>query len=149
MKKTHLAMCIFAVSFISACSKPQNNIDNKAVSKQNIEKVVKSEPLKARFSWFTYEGNDPVYNDIELKDDEFLNPILSGFYPDPGATQVGNDYYIVNSTFTYYPGLPIFHSTDLVNWTQIGNALERPDMMDFDGLGMSRVNRFNIKSFVD
>ena len=138
MKNTQLAVCMLAVLLVSACSKPQDKVENKVSSQDNITKVAKPEPLQAHFSWFTYEGNDPIYNGIELKDNQFLNPILSGFYPDPGATQVGNDYYIVNSTFTYYPGLPVFHSTDLVNWTQIGNALDRPDMMDFDGLGMSR-----------
>jgi alpha-N-arabinofuranosidase len=52
----------------------------------------------------------------------FSNPILAGFYPDPSICRAGNDFYIVNSSFAYYPGLPIFHSTDLLNWQQLGYA---------------------------
>lgn len=69
----------------------------------------------------------------------FLNPILAGFYPDPSICKAGeNNYYLVNSSFAYYPGIPVFHSNDLVNWQQIGNAMDRPEQMDLDGLGMSR-----------
>ena len=45
----------------------------------------------------------------------FTNPIFSGFYPDPSICRVGGDYYLVNSSFSYYPGLPLFHSRDLVS----------------------------------
>jgi alpha-N-arabinofuranosidase len=69
---------------------------------------------------------------------EYSNPILGGFYPDPSICRVGNDYYLVNSSFAYYPGLPIFHSNDLVNWKQIGNAMNRPEQMDLTGAGVSR-----------
>ncbi|PRY13853.1 alpha-N-arabinofuranosidase [Pontibacter ummariensis] len=68
----------------------------------------------------------------------FLNPILPGFYPDPSICRVGEDYYLINSTFSYYPGVPIFHSKDLVNWKQIGNILNRPEQLDVEGLGVSR-----------
>lgn len=68
----------------------------------------------------------------------YTNPILSGFYPDPSICKAGDDYYIVNSSFAYFPGLPIFHSKDLVNWKQIGNAIDRPEQMDFTGAGVSR-----------
>ncbi|CAI8296719.1 MAG: Non-reducing end alpha-L-arabinofuranosidase BoGH43B [Bacteroidota bacterium] len=64
----------------------------------------------------------------------FENPILSGYHPDPSIVRVGNDYYLVNSTFVWYPGLPVYHSKDLVNWKQIGNAIDRPYMVDFTGL---------------
>lgn len=47
------------------------------------------------------------------------NPILSGFYPDPSICRAGDDYYIVNSSFVYAPGVPIFHSRDLAHWEQI------------------------------
>ncbi|MEK4249011.1 glycoside hydrolase family 43 protein [Paenibacillus sp. FSL W7-1287] len=53
----------------------------------------------------------------------YRNPVLSGFYPDPSAIRVGEDYYLVTSTFEYFPGVPIFHSKDLVNWKQIGHVL--------------------------
>lgn len=68
----------------------------------------------------------------------FTNPILAGFYPDPSICKVGDDYYLINSTFAYYPGLPIFHSKDLVNWTLIGHALDRPEQLNLDGAGVSR-----------
>lgn len=66
------------------------------------------------------------------------NPILAGFYPDPSAIKVGTDYYLVNSTFSYFPGLPIFHSKDLKNWKQIGNVISRPSQMNFMGHRMTR-----------
>jgi alpha-N-arabinofuranosidase len=60
----------------------------------------------------------------------FRNPILSGCYPDPSICRVGDDFYLVNSTFAYFPGLPIFHSRDLVHWRQIGHAFDRPSQLD-------------------
>ncbi|WP_210420712.1 glycoside hydrolase family 43 protein [Chitinophaga sp. XS-30] len=60
-----------------------------------------------------------------------VNPVLSGFYPDPSVVKAGPDYYLVNSTFSYFPGLPIFHSRDLKNWKQIGNAIDRTTQMQF------------------
>jgi alpha-N-arabinofuranosidase len=69
---------------------------------------------------------------------KFHNPILAGFYPDPSICKVGDDYYIVNSTFEYFPGIPIFHSKDLTSWVQIGSVLDRPDQIKLDGLGSSR-----------
>ena len=68
----------------------------------------------------------------------FKNPILPGFYPDPSVCRVGNDYYLVTSTFAYFPGVPIFHSTDLVNWAQIGNVLTRPSQLPLAGVRISR-----------
>jgi len=62
----------------------------------------------------------------------FQNPILSGCYPDPSICRVGEDYYLVTSTFEYFPGLPIFHSRDLVHWNQIGHVLDRPSQLDLD-----------------
>tara|TARA_Y100001935_G_scaffold1014_1_gene811 strand:+ start:7494 stop:9203 length:1710 start_codon:yes stop_codon:yes gene_type:complete len=90
------------------------------------------------FDHFTYEGNDPVYEDLEIGDDEFVNPIIAGFYPDPSIVRVEDDYYMIHSSFSYFPGIPIFHSKDLVNWTQIGNVLDRPSQMNLDSLRMSR-----------
>jgi alpha-N-arabinofuranosidase len=91
---------------------------------------------EARFAHFRYTGRDPVFEAIP---EGFVpNPILAGFYPDPAVTQVGNAYYLVNSTFSWFPGIPVFRSTDLVNWEQVGNAIDRPGMLDFDGLGLFR-----------
>lgn len=83
----------------------------------------------ANFDWFSYKGKDDVFN-TPLREGQFQNPILSGFYPDPSSCRVGDDYYVVTSTFSFYPGLPIFHSTDLVNWTQIGHAIDRPSQLE-------------------
>ncbi|MGF1922899.1 MAG: glycoside hydrolase family 43 protein [Bacteroidia bacterium] len=69
---------------------------------------------------------------------KFTNPIMSGFYPDPSVTKVGGDYYLVNSTFAYFPGIPVFHSKDLKNWKQIGSVIDRPSQMTFFGDGTSR-----------
>lgn len=60
------------------------------------------------------------------------NPILPGSYPDPSICRVGEDFYIANSSFSYFPGIPIFQSKDLVNWKQIGHALERPSQLAVD-----------------
>lgn len=68
----------------------------------------------------------------------YTNPILSGFYPDPSICRVGEDYYLVNSTFSYFPGIPVFHSKDLVNWKLISHVIARTEQMDFSGLGVSR-----------
>lgn len=55
----------------------------------------------------------------------YTNPIIPGFYSDPSVCRVGDDYYLVTSTFEYFPGVPVFHSKDLVNWEQIGHAIHR------------------------
>lgn len=57
------------------------------------------------------------------------NPILEGFYPDPSICKVENRYYMVNSTFAFYPGIPVWCSKDLQNWEQIGNVLERQSQL--------------------
>jgi xylan 1,4-beta-xylosidase len=54
---------------------------------------------------------------------QYTNPVIPGFYPDPSVCRVGNNYYLVTSTFEYFPGVPIFHSHDLIHWRQIGNCL--------------------------
>jgi len=68
----------------------------------------------------------------------FKNPILSGFYPDPSICRVGDNYYMVTSTFAYFPGVPIFHSKDLVHWQQIGNILDRKSQLPLEGQRISR-----------
>ncbi|GAB3653802.1 glycoside hydrolase family 43 protein [Hymenobacter agri] len=69
---------------------------------------------------------------------ELTNPILSGFYPDPSIVQVDKDYYLVNSTFSYFPGIPVMHSRDLKNWEQVGNVISRPSQMNFLGDRVTR-----------
>ncbi|MHC9420688.1 glycoside hydrolase family 43 protein [Sphingomonas citri] len=89
----------------------------------------------ARFERFTYQGR--TQEQAPLSAGQYRNPILSGYYPDPSVTRVGDDYYLVNSSFAHFPGLPVFHSKNLVDWTQIGNAIDRPDQLDFTGRRVS------------
>ncbi len=89
------------------------------------------------FTRAVYVGNDEVFNDNPLEEDEFYNPILQGCYPDPAITRKGNDYYMVVSSFAMFPGVPIFHSNDLVNWTQIGHVLDRVSQLDVHDTGIS------------
>ncbi|MCF3652359.1 glycoside hydrolase family 43 protein [Synoicihabitans lomoniglobus] len=89
------------------------------------------------FESFAYTGNDEIFTP-PLQPGEYRNPILAGYYPDPSICRVGDDYYLINSSFSHFPGIPIFHSTDLVNWTQLGHAIDRPDQLPYDGLGLSR-----------
>ena len=60
----------------------------------------------------------------------FSNPVIPGFAPDPSICRSGDDFYLVNSTFEYFPGIPVHHSRDLVNWTLIGHALHDPSQAD-------------------
>lgn len=62
----------------------------------------------------------------------FSNPIIPGFAPDPSIVRMGSDFYVINSTFEYFPGIPIYHSRDLINWELIGYALHDPDQVDLD-----------------
>jgi xylan 1,4-beta-xylosidase len=63
----------------------------------------------------------------------YRNPIIPGFYPDPSVCRVGEDFYLVNSSFEYFPGVPIWHSRDLVHWRQIGHVLTRRSQLDLEG----------------
>lgn len=89
------------------------------------------------FTNFVYEGNDQVYNDNPLKPGEFYNPILQGCYPDPAITKKGDDYFLVCSSFAMFPGVPIFHSKDLVNWTSLGGVLDNSSTFDTHDCGIS------------
>ena len=92
-------------------------------------------PAAASFAWFEYRGDD---NLPRPGAGQYANPVLTGFYSDPSITRAGQDYYLVSSTFSFFPGLPVFKSRDLVHWRQIGNAIDRADMVDFAKLGLSR-----------
>ena len=89
------------------------------------------------FSSFTYEGKDNIYDQNPLQEGQFYSPILQGCYPDPSITRKGDDYYIVNSSFAMFPGVPIFHSNDLVNWKQIGHVLDRESQLKVYTAGIS------------
>jgi alpha-N-arabinofuranosidase len=89
------------------------------------------------FRAFEYQGQDSLAQHAKPHADEYRNPILAGFYPDPSVVRVGVDYYLVNSSFAWYPGVPIFHSRDLVHWKQIGHVLDRPEQLPLSGAGVS------------
>lgn len=92
---------------------------------------------EAVFSYFTYEGNDARFQKAIDPTKEYLNPILAGFYPDPAICRKGDSYYLVNSSFAFYPAVPIFESKDLVNWTQIGHVLDRPSQFPLQTVGIA------------
>jgi len=89
------------------------------------------------FEWFEYSGRDQTFT-APLPKGYFHNPILAGYYPDPSVVRVADTYYLVNSTFAHWPGIPIHESKDLVHWRLIGHALGDASKVSFDGLDISR-----------
>ena len=65
------------------------------------------------------------------------NPVLRGFYPDPSVCKANGKYYMVCSSFEYFPGVPLFESEDLVHWTQIGHCLTRSTQVDLERINSS------------
>ncbi len=114
-----MAMSLFGVIL--------GNGDTESKSPKNI-------PI---FSKVVYQGNDHVYKDYILAPDEFYNPVLQGCYPDPSIVRKDDDYYLICSSFAMFPGVTIFHSHDLVNWTQIGHVLDRTSQLDVSKAGIS------------
>lgn len=94
-----------------------------------------AEPIA--FDWFEYRGHDAAF-ETPLPQGAYRNPVLAGFHPDPSVVRAGDKFYLVNSSFAFFPGIPVFESGDLVHWKQIGNVIDRPSQLDFDGLGISR-----------
>lgn len=90
------------------------------------------------FSNFIYQGNDEIYNAHPLNKNEFYTPILQGCYPDPAICKKGDDYYMVCSSFAMFPGVPIFHSKDLVNWTDLGGVLNNIEEFNPYDTGISQ-----------
>ncbi|MDR3227042.1 MAG: family 43 glycosylhydrolase [Prevotellaceae bacterium] len=120
LKISMIAGFTFIIAFnVISCKKSNNNA------------------TEATFNYFEYKGCDSTFSTVDTNN-QFQNPILSGFYPDPSICRKDSDYYLVTSTFSYYPGIPIFHSNDLVNWTQIGNVLNRRSQLDIkEGVRLS------------
>lgn len=104
-----------------------------------LQSHLSAEGGTARFSSFSYIGNDDYYAKRPLQSpSEFYNPILPGWYSDPSICRVDSDYYMVTSTFGYFPGIPVFHSRDLVNWEQTGNVIDRDSQMTFTGESLDK-----------
>lgn len=116
-KLTHIAIavcCLPGIMGMASCSSK-----------------VEAQSSKALFDSFHYSGDDSYYKANPLPDEcSYYNPILAGWYSDPSICTNGEgDYFLVTSTFTFFPGVPIFHSRDLVNWEQIGHVLTRPSQL--------------------
>lgn len=94
----------------------------------------------ALFSEFTYTGTDAKFDPARLSSPgDFFNPVISGWASDPSIVRVDKDYWLVTSTFGYFPGVPLYHSTDLVNWQQVGNVLSRPSQLPWlEGLSIGK-----------
>ncbi len=95
---------------------------------RNIETIIKKSA-----------GHKEIEKFLELKyshpyEDFYRNPIRSGFFPDPSICRVGDDYYMVNSSFIFFPCIPISHSKDLVHWEIIGHAITDPKWAYLDDL---------------
>lgn len=86
----------------------------------------------ARFAGFSYEGHDSYYENNPLPSEEhFYNPVIPGWASDPSVVRVGEDYWLVTSTFGYFPGIPLYHSSDLVSWELVRNVLDRPSQLPY------------------
>lgn len=118
-----LSLSIISASVIilaSGCSASKGNND------------IESQKSVAIFDSFSYRGMDDFYAANPLPDkSSFYNPILAGWYSDPTICTNGEgDYFIATSTFSYVPGVPLFHSRDLVNWRQVGHILTRESQLN-------------------
>lgn len=127
LTKKHLAIFLYKALLITgilavavSCTQPDKKISKKMINEKSV----------AFFDNFSYSGNDDYYEKNPLPgEDYFYNPILPGWYSDPSICTNGKDYFLVTSTFVNYPGVPIFHSNDLVNWKQIGHILSRESQL--------------------
>jgi xylan 1,4-beta-xylosidase len=109
--------------FISCCL----NVSGKGVIKSPDKSL-------ACFDYFSYKGEDDYYAQNPLPGrDYFYNPVLPGWFSDPSICTNGEDYFLVTSTFSYFPGVPVFHSKDLVNWKLIGHVLDRESQLPLKG----------------
>ena len=88
-----------------------------------VQEAEYGEPI---FEYFTYTGNDARYQQEYNPATHYLNPIISGTNPDPSICRQGNDFFMANSSFVYWPGIPVWHSNDLVDWDFCGYVLTRP-----------------------
>ena len=117
--------------------KARKNVVGASIAMLAVWVPVAAGAADARFSYYMYEGRSQESALVRPGPTEFVNPIISGYSPDPSVVRVGDDYYLVTSSFVHFPGLPVYHSKDLVTWTQIGNAIDRRGQVDFTGMNVS------------
>lgn len=91
----------------------------------------------ATFSYFDYRGEDARFQEPIHEHSQYFNPVIAGYYPDPSFCRVGDTYYLVNSSFAFFPGVPLFTSKDLVHWRQLGHVLDRPSQDPLDHQAVS------------
>lgn len=93
---------------------------------------------EARFTRFAYTGHDSRFDRPVDSLNEYRNPVLCGFNSDPSVCRKGGDYFLVTSSFTFHPSIPIYHSRDLVHWRQLGFVIVRPERLPLDSLRFNR-----------
>jgi beta-xylosidase len=93
-------------------------------------------------SFLTISNYSQIVLSDKAADHYYTNPIITGMNPDPSICRVGEDYYLVTSTFGFYPGLPIYHSRDLVNWRMIGYGIDRPSQLKLRESHLDQLNLF-------
>lgn len=91
----------------------------------------------ATFGYFDYKGDDVRFAKTFDAAKQYLNPVIAGFAPDPSICRKGDTYYLVNSSFSFFPGVPIYKSKDLVNWESIGHVLDRKSQLPLQGQKVS------------
>lgn len=94
----------------------------------------------AKFSFFSYEGNDDYYRENRLTaPGDYFNPVIGGWASDPSLCKSDDGYWLVTSTFGYFPGVPLYHSDDLLTWKHVGNLLDRPSQLPWlEGLSIDK-----------
>ena len=135
MKNTYY----FGLGFITILLSAIIIIFSSKSARSENKALLISDKSVALFDYFSYKGNDSFYNENALQDSSFFfNPILPGWHSDPSICTNGEDYFLITSTFTYFPGIPLYHSKDLVNWSQAGYILDRESqMLNMDGQGIN------------
>lgn len=104
----------------------------------NVNREVPLQDGAANFYDIEYVASNPATDSVPLSSpSEFYNPILPGWNSDPSVCRVDSDYYLVTSTFAYYPGVAIFHSNDLLNWTSLGYVVNDTSSLQFKGQRIS------------
>ncbi len=91
----------------------------------------------ANYKYFKYTGNDARFDKSYDATRQYLNPIIAGFAPDPSICRKGDTYYMVNSSFTFFPGVPIYTSKNLTEWQHLGYVLDRESQVPLAGQNVS------------
>ena len=92
----------------------------------------------ARFTRFAYSGHDARFDCRIDPANQFFNPILAGFNSDPSICRKGDDYFMVTSSFTFWPAIPLWHSRDLVHWQPVGAVISDVGSLALDSLRFNR-----------